>query len=98
MTYTDQRQRDLRARLEAIRCNAWQQGVGGHFDRAITMFGALIEGRDPATVTLPQVGVSGFLASDEEKFNRCTDRVWELAQDEAHYPRIMAGLVRLSQL
>lgn len=98
MTYTSQKQRDLRARLDAVRHHAFQQGVDGYFDRAIAMFSALIEGRDPATVNLSKVGVSGSTASDEQRFDRCTDRIWELAQDATHYDRIMAGLTRLSQL
>lgn len=109
MTYTDSRQEELRARLETVRHNARLYGKVGHYDRAIKMFGALIEGNDPERVILPELkrvddyglaremGILQISKGDAARLDRHVDRIWELAQDEAHYDRIMAGLVRLSQ-
>ena len=108
MTFTDPRQRDLRGRLEAVSHNARIFGKAGHYGRNIKMFAALIEGNDPTQVVLSSLKDADYslaretgtlqISSDEAtKLDRHIDRIWEMAQDEAHYPRIMAGLVRLSQ-
>lgn len=99
MTYTDPRQRDLRERLDAIRS---QSNGRDYYERAMQMYRALIEDVDPQSVVLPPLARSmadSVRTSHEQsiRMNQATDRIWELAQDEQRYPRIMVGLMRLAK-
>ncbi|GEM_PF-2858353 len=104
--FTDPLHEELRLHLGTIGGTAKLYAKCGYFEHVITMYRALIDGRAPLTVTLPNVkacstsahalaretGSLGASREQIERLDRCTDRLYELANDNTHFARILSGL------